>query len=62
MRDFLILEIGRIPNMGEVYSEFKSYMFSNKNKTVYDMIEKICHYSKFFVKLAYVGEENPGVV
>jgi uncharacterized protein with ParB-like and HNH nuclease domain len=59
MRDFLTLEIGRIPNMGEVYSEFKDYLFSKKNTTVYDVAEKIRHYSKFFVKLAYVREENP---
>lgn len=58
IRDFLTIEIGRIPNISDVYSEFKSYMFANKNKTPYDIVKKIRHYSKLFVKLAYAKEED----
>jgi hypothetical protein len=56
MRDFLTLQLGRIPNIGEVYSEFKEYVISNRHKTMYDIVTKIHHYSKFFVKLAYANE------
>jgi uncharacterized protein with ParB-like and HNH nuclease domain len=58
MRDFLTIEIGRIPNIGDVYSEFKSYVSVNKDKTLDDIIKKIRHYSKLFVKLAYAKEED----
>jgi uncharacterized protein with ParB-like and HNH nuclease domain len=59
MRDFLTLKIGRIPNMREVYSEFKSYMISNKSKPIYETVKEIRDYSRLFVKLAYAKEENP---
>jgi hypothetical protein len=32
MRDFLTIEIGIIPNIGDVYSEFKLYVSVNKGQ------------------------------
>ena len=57
MRDYLTVksESGAIPNIDEVYSNFKKY-FKNSNKNIEDVVSDIYKYSKYFVKLAFNKE------
>jgi uncharacterized protein with ParB-like and HNH nuclease domain len=57
MRDYLTMELGRIPNMADVYSEFKSYVYS-RNKSILEIVMKIKQYSKIFSILVYARDED----
>ena len=57
VRDFLTIELGRIPNIGEVYSEFKVYVYS-KNNNIYEIVKKIRQYSGIFSDLIYAKDED----
>ncbi len=58
MRDFLTIKLRRIPNMREVYNEFKSYILSNGKTNIEFVIKDIRHYSKLFVRLVFEKEED----
>lgn len=58
MRDYLTLKIGRIPNMYEVYDEFKQYANAPGKTTMKDIVIEIYRYSKYFVNMALEGEED----
>ena len=49
VRDYLTIKLGRIPNIGELYSEFKSYLEA-KEMNIEDVIQDVRYYSKIFVK------------
>jgi uncharacterized protein with ParB-like and HNH nuclease domain len=57
MRDYLTIEIGRIPNTSEVCDEFKIYVSSKKNN-IYEIVKKVKQYSKIFSNLVYAKDED----
>ncbi|WP_213532067.1 DUF262 and DUF1524 domain-containing protein [Paenibacillus sp. J45TS6] len=56
MRDYLTVKTGRIPNINNVYSSFKSYIFALKEVSIEQVVEDIYCYSKYYVKLAFQKE------
>ncbi|MGB7156841.1 MAG: DUF262 and DUF1524 domain-containing protein [Tepidisphaeraceae bacterium] len=54
MRDYLTLKVGRIPNIREVYGEFKTYAKINGNGdgAIMETVADIHRYSKHFVRIA----------
>jgi len=59
MRDYLTVETGSIPNIGEVYNSFKQYVFNQTGKrTLQQIIEHIFLFSGYFVKLVFAREED----
>ena len=53
MRDYLTIKMGRIPNMDEVYTEFKGYVQSKPSLTIADVVQDVSVYAKLFVILAF---------
>ncbi|WP_025680634.1 DUF262 and DUF1524 domain-containing protein [Paenibacillus massiliensis] len=58
VRDYLTIKTGRIPNIQEVYSTFKEYVYQNNNFSVVQIVQDIYRYSKYFVKIAFQTEKN----
>ncbi|MEK4206442.1 DUF262 and DUF1524 domain-containing protein [Paenibacillus sp. FSL R10-2788] len=58
MRDYLTVKTGRIPNINDVYSSFKSYSYSLKDISIEQIVKDIYCYSKYFVKLAFEKEAD----
>ena len=60
MRDYLTVKSrsGTIPNIGGVYDAFKAYVFGSQNQNTEDIVAEVYKYSKYFVKLAFSGEED----
>lgn len=60
MRDYLTLEskAGTIPNIRDVYSSFKSYAHGSPQNDIEDIVADVYRYSKHFVKLAFLQEEQ----
>ncbi len=58
MRDYLTVKTGRIPNIQEVYSSFKDYVYQQLEVSVQEIVEDIYRYSKYFVKLAFQTEKD----
>ena len=54
MRDYLTIKIGRIPNVKEIYSEFKKYCPKYNDEIIKDIFE----YSKYFVNIALDKESD----
>lgn len=52
MRDYLTIqsETGTIPNIGNVYNEFKKYLLG---KDVEEVVADVAHFSHYFVRLAF---------
>lgn len=57
MRDYLTIELGRIPNIRDVYSEFKTYV-SDKMDNILDIVKKIKQNSAIFSNLVYARDED----
>lgn len=57
MRDYLTVksEIGTIPNIGEVYNEFKKYI---QGKNITEVVADVALFSKYFVRLAFPERNN----
>jgi len=55
MRDYLTIKTGKIPNIRDVYSEFK--LFSSNYSDVEELVKEIVEYSKLFVKIV-LGKED----
>ena len=62
IRDYLTIKLGRIPNIGEVYSEFKSYVISHEEQNIEEIIKDIRYYSRLFVKLAFEREDDKEIL
>ena len=62
VRDYLTIKLGRIPNIGEVYSEFKSYVESKQEMNIEEVIQDVRYYSKIFVKLAFEKESDKEIL
>lgn len=58
MRDYLTVKTGRIPNIQQVYTSFKEYVYNQKNQTIQDIVKDIYEYSQYFVKLAFQTESD----
>ena len=62
IRDYLTIKLGRIPNIGEVYREFKSYVESKHPMDIEEIIQDVRYYSKIFIKLALEKEEDKEIL
>lgn len=61
MRDYLTVKTGRIPNINDVYSSFKEYVYNLKGSTIELIVSDIYRYSKYFVKLAFQTEADKDI-
>jgi len=61
MRDYLTIKIGRIPNMDEVYAEFKGYVQSQPSLSIADVVQDVSVYAKLFVTLAFAKSPEKAV-
>jgi len=57
MRDYLTImsDKGTIPNISEVYNEFKKFL---KGKDTIDVIADVAFYSKYYIRLAFPDQNN----
>src|SRR2546421_3877935 len=58
MRDYLTIKQGSIPNIDEVYVNFKSYYRSKMATPISEIMADIDRYSRYFVKMAFLKEED----
>jgi len=59
MRDYLTIQFGgRIPRIFEVYLEFKSFVRNKSKVNMREIVSDISRYSKHYVKLAFLREED----
>ncbi|MCX6673763.1 MAG: DUF262 and DUF1524 domain-containing protein [Methanothrix sp.] len=59
IRDYLTVKnSGKIPIIGEVYADFKSYVRNLKEEDIKNIVSDIYLYSKYFVKLTLLKEDD----
>jgi predicted transport protein len=58
MRDYLTLHTGHIPNIRDVYSEFKSYVRDKPDRPLQDVVADVYNYSKRYVRIAFSRAED----
>src|SRR5205085_6152001 len=58
MRDYLTIKTGRIPNIGDVYSVFKSYVQGGAAPSISEVVADIHQFSKYFVRLAFHRDQD----
>ena len=58
MRDYLTVKTSRIPNIKNVYVDFKEYVARQKDLSIEDILKDIHQYSKYFVNLAFQTEKD----
>ncbi|MCM3618456.1 DUF262 and DUF1524 domain-containing protein [Sutcliffiella horikoshii] len=58
MRDYLTVKTGRIPNIKNVYADFKEYVSRQKEISIEEILKDIYQYSKYFVNLAFQSEKD----
>lgn len=58
MRDYLTVKTGAIPNIQQVYEEFKQYVTRKDVGTVRDIVADIHRYSGYFVAMALGREQD----
>ncbi len=61
MRDYLTLKEGSIPNIGQVYVNFKAYHKMNLELSISEFLADIDRYARYFVKMAFLREEDPQI-
>jgi uncharacterized protein with ParB-like and HNH nuclease domain/predicted transport protein len=61
MRDYLTLKTGKIPNIRDVYSAFKSYADTSNYEAVKELVKDIFKYSKYFTNIAFSKDEDPEI-
>ena len=61
MRDFLTIKTGRIPNIRNVYSEFKIYVQPKLALPIQEEVADIYRYSKYFVRLAFHKDQDEDI-
>jgi len=61
MRDYLTIrsEAGTIPNIGEVYNEFKKYI---QGKDITEVVADVALFSRYFVRLAFPERNEDPVI
>jgi len=55
------MKLGRIPNIGEVYSNFKSYQRSKIQTPISKIVSDIYRFSNYFVNMAFLNEKDPEI-
>lgn len=58
MRDYLTVKTGRIPNIRNVYTDFKDYVALQNDLTIEEISKDIYQFSKYFVKLVFQTEND----
>ncbi|WP_026673997.1 DUF262 and DUF1524 domain-containing protein [Alkalihalobacterium bogoriense] len=58
MRDYLTLKTGKIPNIRNVYADFKDYVNQKSEISIESILKEIYQYSKYFVHLAFQNEKD----
>jgi uncharacterized protein with ParB-like and HNH nuclease domain/predicted transport protein len=61
MRDYLTVKLGRIPNINQVYQEFKDFSLSGAFESVDALVQNIFAYSEYFVRMALKQEPDPAL-
>ncbi|MFD3163928.1 DUF262 domain-containing protein [Herpetosiphon sp. NSE202] len=61
MRDYLTIKLGYIPNIDDVYDEFKRLINSNQ-LSIQQVIAEIDEYSQYFVQLSFERSDDPALV
>ena len=62
MRDYLTVHRdGRIPKMGEVFREFKTYVRTQGESSIRDLVVDIHRFARYFVCMACGEEEDPAI-
>lgn len=61
MRDYLTVKTGKIPNIQDVYSVFKDYVYQQDGQSVHEIVADIYRFSKYFVYLAFQTEKDKGI-
>lgn len=61
IRDYLTVKTGKIPNIQQVYSSFKEYIYQNNGLTVQQIVHDIYRFAKHFVKLAFQTEKDSDI-
>lgn len=61
IRDFLTIVTGNIPNIGEIYTNFKHYKEAKENTSIEDLVKLILYYSKLYTKLIYGKDNDPEI-
>jgi uncharacterized protein with ParB-like and HNH nuclease domain len=62
MRDYLTVHRdGRIPKMGEVFREFKTYVRTQGESSIRDLVIDIHRFARYFVCMACGEEEDPAI-
>ncbi len=63
MRDYLTVrsDVGAIPNIGAVYSRFKTYVKVDSERGIEETVADIYRFSKYFVRLAFQREEDADI-
>ena len=57
IRDYLTLKTRHIPKIDRVYESFKAYVQESPD-SIKGIVEKIYHYSKFYVRIALLKEDD----
>lgn len=58
MRDYLTVRTSRIPNLGDVYAEFKSYVRGTSDRTMQQVVADVYSYSQRYVRIAFTKAED----
>lgn len=58
IRDYLTMKLGRIPNVAEVYSEFKAYCFKYQSLGIHHIVEEIHKFSKYYGAVIYSNTDD----
>ncbi|MBV7508623.1 DUF262 and DUF1524 domain-containing protein [Bacillus sp. sid0103] len=58
MRDYLTVKTGRIPNIRNVYSDFKEYVLQQKEVSIEEILKDIYKCSKYFVNLMFQTDKD----
>ncbi len=60
MRDYLTIKTGRIPNISDVYTVFKSFV-QTQQVAIRDVVADIYQFSTYFVRLAFLRDPDPAI-
>ena len=61
MRDYLTVKTGRIPNIKNVYTDFKKHLFEKRHTDIEEILKDVYKYSKYFVRLAFQTEKDDDI-
>ena len=63
MRDYLIVKTGKIPKMGYVYEDFKSYVQDeNSPNDITEIVEDVFQFSKFYINIVLHKEPDQSLL